>query len=211
VSGADPAVIASGPTVPQPLEPDLAIATMLSLGIDVPDLVREAVRRPRSPLPEPGPVTVIADGGTAAAAVVEAARSAGLAARSHDRWLGGDLAGALTRLFDTAQPGLTIAVGEVALEVTGSGIGGRNTHAALLAASMLAGTGSVFCAFATDGVDGKSGSAGAIVDATTVTRGGDPGRALADFDSATYLRSTGDLVETGPTGTNVSDLWILWK
>lgn len=211
VSGADPAVIASGPTVPQPPEPDVAIATMLSLGIDVPDVVREAMRRPRGRRPEPGPVTVIADGETAAGAVVEAARSAGLPARSQDQWLEGDLTGALTRLVDTARPGLTIAVGEVTLEVTSSGAGGRNTHAALLAASMLVGTGSVFCAFATDGVDGNSGSAGAIVDATTLTRGGDSGRALADFDSATYLRSTGDLIETGPTGTNVSDLWILWK
>jgi hydroxypyruvate reductase len=69
----------------------------------------------------------------------------------------------------------------------------------------------VFAAFATDGSDGASGSAGAMVDGTTVQRGGDPSLALARCDSATYLAHTGDLLITGPTGTNVADLWLLWR
>ena len=103
------------------------------------------------------------------------------------------------------------AVGETVVEVTGSGSGGRNTHAALLAAQRLAGTDDLFASFATDGVDGESGCAGAIVDGTTIERGGDPGPALADFDSAGYLARTGDLLVCSPTGTNVADLWILWR
>ena len=69
----------------------------------------------------------------------------------------------------------------------------------------------MFCAFATDGVDGSSGAAGSIVDGDTITRGGDPHQSLDRFDSATYLERTGDLVITGPTGTNVADLWLLWR
>lgn len=211
VSGADPSVIASGPTIPQDPSADDAIATMISLGIEVPDGVRDAIRRPRAKLENPGPVTVIADGKTAAAAVAQEARSAGIPVRSEEQWLEGDLSTTMQQFLDGAEPGINVGAGEVSVEVSGSGVGGRNTHAALLAASLLAGTGSVFCAFATDGVDGISGSAGAIVDGDTVDRGGDPGPALANSDSATYLRRTGDLIETGPTGTNVSDLWILWR
>jgi glycerate 2-kinase len=69
----------------------------------------------------------------------------------------------------------------------------------------------LFCVFATDGVDGRSGASGAIVDGSTIARGGDPKRALDNFDSARYLAATSDLLRCPPTGTNVSDLWILWR
>jgi len=69
----------------------------------------------------------------------------------------------------------------------------------------------MFAAFATDGEDGNSTAAGAIVDGGTMERGGDPTSALADSDSGSYLQRTGDLLVTGPTGTNVSDLWVLWR
>ncbi len=69
----------------------------------------------------------------------------------------------------------------------------------------------MFCAFATDGVDGSADAAGAIVDGGTIGRGGDPKDSISSFDSATYLEGTGDLVVTGPTGTNVADLWLLWR
>jgi hydroxypyruvate reductase len=97
------------------------------------------------------------------------------------------------------------------VEVEGGGSGGRNTQAALLAAREIAGSETLFAAFATDGVDGNSGSAGAIVDGETINRGGDPAPRLASSDSATYLAGTGDLVVTGPTGTNVADLWVRWR
>jgi glycerate-2-kinase len=103
-----------------------------------------------------------------------------------------------------------VAAGEVTLEVTGAGAGGRNTHAALLAARHM-GPDDLFCAFATDGVDGRSGAAGAIVDGSTIIRGGNPETVLGEFDSARYLAGTSDLLRCPPTGTNVADLWILWR
>jgi hydroxypyruvate reductase len=81
----------------------------------------------------------------------------------------------------------------------------------LIAATRIAGTNDVFVAFATDGVDGASGSAGAVVDGGTVARGGDPSGALDSFDSAGYLEASSDLLRCSPTGTNVSDIWILWR
>ena len=78
-------------------------------------------------------------------------------------------------------------------------------------AERLAGSTDIFCAFATDGVDGGSGAAGASVDGSTIDRGDDPLDALRSFDSAGYLAGTSDLLRCPPTGTNVSDLWILWR
>ena len=97
---------------------------------------------------------------------------------------------------------------------TGKGGVGKSTvtaATALLAAEHLAGSNDIFCAFATDGVDARSGAAGAIVDGSTILRGGEPAEALREFDSAGYLGRTSDLLRCPPTGTNVSDLWILWR
>jgi glycerate-2-kinase len=105
---------------------------------------------------------------------------------------------------------VTAGAGEVSIEATGDGLGGRCTHAALVAAGYL-GPDDLFCAFATDGVDGASGASGAIVDGSTIDRGGDPMAALDNYDSAGYLAKTSDLLRCPPTGTNVSDLWILWR
>jgi hydroxypyruvate reductase len=104
-----------------------------------------------------------------------------------------------------------VAAGEPDVKVDSPGVGGRNSHAALLAAIDLAGSDAVFASFATDGIDGRSDGAGAIVDGSTLERGGDPEPALARYDSAAYLDAAGDLVRTGPTGTNVADLWVLWR
>jgi hydroxypyruvate reductase len=117
----------------------------------------------------------------------------------------------LDRFLARVEPGMTVAAGEVVLDVTGPGSGGRNTHAALLAAERIAGSQDIFCAFATDGVDGRSGAAGGVVDGSTIDRGGDPAGAFRSFDSASYLSRTSDLLRCPPTGTNVSDLWILWR
>ncbi|MCW8828408.1 MAG: hydroxypyruvate reductase, partial [Gammaproteobacteria bacterium] len=91
-----------------------------------------------------------------------------------------------------------------------------NQHLALAAARRLAGTENcLFLAAGTDGSDGSTEEAGALVDGSTVERGGQEGlsaeRALHHADSGTFLEASGDLVETGPTGTNVMDLVIGWK
>jgi glycerate 2-kinase len=209
VCGADPSVIASGPTIPGATDIDAAISIMSAHGIDVPPSVEDAMRSDPKRAGEAGAIRVIGDGRTAAEAASAAAEAYGMSASVLGGWLHGPLPSALDEFMTEAGPGITIAAGEPDVAVRGDGRGGRNTHAALLAAQNLAGTDRVFAAFATDGVDGSSASAGAIVDGTTVSRGGDPRPALQRYDSATYLRAIGDLVETGATGTNVSDLWLL--
>lgn len=207
VAGADPGVVASGPTIPRPPEPQQALTVLGSLEIEVPGSVRRAMTMepPEIPLPH---VVRLADGRDAGRAVTA---TAGPEATLREEWLGGDLTGCLEEFLDSASHGVTVGVGEVVLDVRGPGRGGRNTHAALLAADRLAGSDALFCAFATDGIDGRSGSAGAVVDGSTVVRGGDITVARERYDSASYLAATSDLLLCGPTGTNVSDIWILWR
>jgi hydroxypyruvate reductase len=93
------------------------------------------------------------------------------------------------------------------------GRGGRNTHLALTAARMLGAEEPLhILAAGTDGTDGSSEDAGAIVDAATIERaelgGCDVERAVREFDSGTALEAAEDLVHTGPTGTNVGDILI---
>lgn len=93
------------------------------------------------------------------------------------------------------------------------GRGGRNMHLALAAARMLRpGEGLTILAAGTDGTDGPTEDAGAIVDAGTIERaeiaGVDVERACRDCDSGTALEGSGDLIHTGPTGTNVGDVLI---
>lgn len=207
VAGADPAIVASGPTIPTPADPASARRVMARHDIEIPPTVWEAMTRDPGPLDQPT-VTLLADGLDAAKAVAAAQTGSN---RLLPQWLEGEVGTCLDRFLGMAGPGVTIGVGETVIEVTGPGAGGRNTHAALMAAERLAGTDDLFVSFATDGVDGESGSAGAIVDGTTVERGGNPYQALADFDSGGYLGRTGDLLICPPTGTNVADLWILWR
>src|SRR5262249_2659937 len=90
--------------------------------------------------------------------------------------------------------------------------GGRSQHLALAVAIELAGSPGVVLAAGTDGIDGPTDAAGACVDGGTVARalarGFDPAAALAETDSHPPLAATGDLVQTGPTGTNVADLVV---
>jgi glycerate 2-kinase len=93
------------------------------------------------------------------------------------------------------------------------GRGGRNTHLALGAARLLRANETLsILAAGTDGTDGPTSDAGAIVDGGTVERaeigGCDVERALREFDSGLALECAGDLVHTGPTGTNVGDILI---
>lgn len=211
VSASGPEIVASGPTIFVPPDPEKARQVMNRYGIPVDDKTWEIISRP---VAEPGngrSVHILADGRIAAQAVVDAASEDRVDGVVMDGWIGGNVDTALGTFISGAGPSLTVAAGEPNVEVKGRGVGGRNSHAALLAARKLAGSDMVFAAFATDGVDGRSDGAGAVVDGTTIERGGDPSSALAESDSATYLEAVGDLIRTGPTGTNVSDLWLLWQ
>ena len=93
------------------------------------------------------------------------------------------------------------------------GRGGRNQSLALAAAQVLRDHPNVlFLGAGTDGSDGPTEDAGALVDGGTLARGTarglDPGTALACADAGSFLQASGDLIKTGPTGTNVMDMML---
>jgi hydroxypyruvate reductase len=108
-----------------------------------------------------------------------------------------------------------ISAGEVTVRVAEGteGRGGRNQHFALLCSEQIAGQHVVVLSAGSDGVDGNSPAAGAIVDGLTVKRasvaGGYVERSLTEFDSYSLLLLLGDAIVTGPTGNNLRDLRIL--
>lgn len=111
-------------------------------------------------------------------------------------------------------PRCLIAGGETTVTVRGDGIGGRNTELALAAAIAIDGrAGIAVASLTTDGDDGPTGAAGAIATGETLARGRALGLDAADYltrnDSATYFRQVGGLVVTGPTRTNVADLYFV--
>jgi glycerate 2-kinase len=110
--------------------------------------------------------------------------------------------------------------GEVTVAVRNGGVGGRNQQFALACAEQIAGEDITVISAGTDGIDGNSAAAGAVVDGSTITRisemarnsGGAAGsakQALANFDAYPLLHALGDTVVTGPTGNNLRDLRIL--
>ncbi|MFB3815772.1 MAG: glycerate kinase [Terriglobales bacterium] len=103
--------------------------------------------------------------------------------------------------------------GEVTVKVTNGGVGGRNQQFALYCATKIAGENIAVLSAGTDGIDGNSPAAGAVVDGTTMTRarerGLDPATALAKFDAFPLFDALGDAIITGPTGNNVRDLRVL--
>jgi glycerate-2-kinase len=111
------------------------------------------------------------------------------------------------------KPVCLIAGGETTVTVNGKGVGGRNQELALAAALHLKGLeGIVFAALSTDGVDGPTDAAGALIDDSTLRNaerlGLNPKGLLADNDSYRFFSGLQDLVLTGYTGTNVNDLAI---
>jgi hydroxypyruvate reductase len=115
-----------------------------------------------------------------------------------------------------APPVCLLAGGETTVTVRGEGQGGRNQEVAAAAAAALAGfpTPAVVASLATDGIDGASDAAGGIVDDRTSSRAAALGLApaavfLAASDTRNFLGPLGDLIVTGPTGTNVVDLVVL--
>ncbi len=102
------------------------------------------------------------------------------------------------------------------MTVTGHGKGGRNQELALAAATLIASVGrpAALASAGTDGVDGPTDAAGAIVDSSTLTRAAAMSLPAIDSylqnnDSYTFFANLGDLIRTGPTGTNVDDLQVL--
>jgi hydroxypyruvate reductase len=112
-----------------------------------------------------------------------------------------------------APPACVIAGGETTVTVKGRGKGGRCQEFALAAALDMEGLRDVvMLAAGTDGTDGPTEAAGAMVDGESVARararGADPAASLAENDSHDLLVGIGDLVTTGPTNTNLLDLYL---
>ena len=110
-------------------------------------------------------------------------------------------------------PVCLVSGGEVTVKVTNGGVGGRNQQFALSCAEKIAGENITVLSAGTDGVDGNSPAAGAVVDGTTLDRARDRGldarAALDKFDAYPFFKALGDAIETGPTGNNLRDLRIL--
>jgi len=120
------------------------------------------------------------------------------------------------RTAGLGRPACVVSSGETTVRVTGHGKGGRNQEFALAAAEALAALGgpAVVASVGTDGIDGPTDAAGALVDSTTAARAraagiGAPDGFLADNNAYQFFAALGDLIQTGPTGTNVGDLQLI--
>ena len=112
-------------------------------------------------------------------------------------------------------PACVIAGGETTVVLQGQGLGGRNLEVGMGAVKELDGVdGVVLVTLATDGEDGPTDAAGAVVTGKTYRRGLSAGLKLEDFhlknDSYHYFEPLGAVLKTGPTGTNVNDLNFLF-
>ena len=224
--------IASGPTMPDPTTFADAerVLRRHRLRIEVPLSVRRYLRdgadgrvpetaKPGDPIFERADIRVVANNSTFLDAVCEHAARIGLRVHRELRPMVGEarnvgacLGQHVAELAESiAEPTLLVAGGETTVTLHGDGRGGRNQEVALAAAQALEGTDSVlFATCATDGTDGVTDAAGALVDGATIDRGResglDPELALRGNDSYVFLSATGDLLRTGPTGTNVADV-----
>jgi len=227
--------IASGPTVGDPTTFDQAkrILRQYRLWEEIPGSVRKrieaGVRGEIEETPKPGDdvlqrvtTTIIGSGSDA----LDAAREEGDRLGYHTLFLTTTLEGearevgkilaAVAREEASSGrpvplPALILAAGETTVRVKGSGKGGRNQELALSAARGIEGlSGVVIASLGTDGRDGPTDAAGGMVDGRTIgrmrERGIDPGEYLEQNNSYKALEEAGDLIVTGPTGTNVADL-----
>ncbi len=220
VVGDGPAAIASGPTVVSGDDAGAAIAAVERLGIagDLPSSVLAVLGADADPPPVPPrqDFTIVAGGATAAHAAALIAEEAGVAAAVVDTQLTGEAAEAGGEVLHRSGKGLSVFAGETTVTVTGDGIGGRNHEAALAVATLIESQDGVwFLAAGTDGIDGTADAAGAIVDGGTIARsrtaGLNAGLALEISDSGTFFRELGERIVTGPTGTNVGDIWLVLR
>lgn len=218
-------VIASGPTTPDPTTYADAMTVVDRYGLRdrLPGRVLAHIERgcagevPETPC-EPHPrheVEIIGSGTMAAEAAATFVRSMGLSARIVATGHTGEAReAAVTALEAPSEAGeVLIFAGETTVTVAGSGRGGRNQESALAAAIEIEGRPITFLAGGTDGTDGPTNAAGGVVDGGTVGRGRavsvDAVASLQNNDAHTYLAATDDLIVTGPTGTNVADLWFV--
>ncbi len=228
VPGDDPSLIASGPTVPDPTNAADALAVLEKWDIAIPSTVRTVLTGPAGETPKPGdPVfdraemRVIArpaDSLIEAAAIGRAAgfnvEMLGDAVEGEAREIGAAHARLALERLQEDRPTILLSGGELTVTVTGKGRGGPNQEYVLgFVSSAADGRGLTVLAADTDGTDGGGGNptdpAGAFADATSLTKAQGKGLIAANFlktnDATRFFERTGDLLVTGPTGTNVND------
>jgi hydroxypyruvate reductase len=228
----DASAIASGPTVPDPTTLSDARAIIAKYGLEVDDAIRRALDDPNNESCKPGDPAfahahfeLIARPKASLDAAVKLAKDSGYETIE----LGADLEGearevaaAHARLaFEARAQGKRAAIlsgGELTVTVRGNGRGGPNQEYALALANLLKDTPDISAlAGDTDGADGGAGSAsdpaGAIIDQTTFAKMKslklDPLAYLANNDATAFFAATGDLLQTGPTLTNVNDIRVI--
>jgi glycerate 2-kinase len=226
-------VIASGPTAPDPATYADALAVLERRGV-LDRAPRSIVERLRggaggaiSETPKPGDpvferVTNLVVGNNALVVEAAAAEAQRLGFRPHvlTRALQGEAREVARDLVARARAlppaSALIAGGETTVTVRGPGRGGRCQEFALASALALEADESlVVLAAGTDGTDGPTDAAGGLVDATTVAKGtaagADGARALADNDAHAFLGAAGACVVSGPTNTNLLDLYLILR
>lgn len=237
VIGDPPDVIASGPTAPDPttFADALAVLERLGVGDRVPASARTYLLagargevpetpKPGDPLFERVTNVVVGNNQVVVEAAAAEARRRGFAPLVLTRSLQGEareVARAFVAVLEevrrsgrpAAPPACLLAAGETTVTVRGPGLGGRCQEFCLATVPSLAALpATVVLAAGTDGCDGPTAAAGAVVDTATLRRaraaGLDPGAALAANDSHGFFAQLGDLVVTGPTGTNLLDLYL---
>jgi glycerate 2-kinase len=229
VPGDDPAVIGSGPTVPDPTTFADALSILRQYRIEPPAAaVAEHLRAARDETPKPGDprlagaeTIIVARPQASLEAAATRARAAGIvpmilgdALEGEAREVGKVLAGIALQVRRHGQPApppcVLLSGGETTVTVRGAGRGGRNAEFLLALALQLHGTPGISALAAdTDGIDGSEDNAGAIVAPDTLAcaraHGVDAVAMLADNDGYGFFKGLGDLVVTGPTLTNVND------
>jgi hydroxypyruvate reductase len=228
----DPSAIASGPTVPDPTTLADARAIVAKYKLDVDDAIRRALENPANESCKPGDAAfarasfeLIARPRQSLEAAIRLARDAGYEVVD----LGADLEGEArevaadhARLALKARgEGKRVAIlsgGELTVTVRGNGRGGPNQEYALALADLLKQTPDIAAlAGDTDGADGGAGSAsdpaGALIDAATFAKmkaqSLDPRLYLDNNNATAFFAATGDLLQTGPTLTNVNDIRVV--
>ena len=234
----DLSVIGSGLTVPDPTTFEDAVSVLSRYGIfnRVPKAVRDHLRKgvrgkvPETPKDgnaafEKGQSLIVSNNQQMVEAAIEQARSIGFQSLVLSTTLEGEarevakVFGAMAREIHQhsrpfSRPACILAGGELTVTVKGKGRGGRAQEFALAAGCEISGLPeTMIIGFGTDGKDGPTPVAGGVSDGSTVGRarqiGMDPNSYLLKNDSYTLLKSLGDVIITGPTGTNVNDLYLL--
>ncbi|GGN14433.1 glycerate kinase type-2 family protein [Halarchaeum nitratireducens] len=230
VVGDDLSVIGSGPTVADPSTYADALAVLDDYDVAVPEAIRGHLERGAAgeraetpgaddPAFERVSTHVLATNRTAVDAAVGRAREAGyepLVLSTRVRGEAREAAKTHVAIAEEAlatgdplsPPCVVVSGGECTVTVRGDGEGGPNLEFALSAALELDGE-TALCAVDTDGIDGATAAAGAVVDAATLADRRAARRALRENDALPVLDDADALVTTGATGTNVNDLRVL--